>query len=68
MLREYGNAEHPNLIKDGVGKQKVLQVLESAVRGVQRLNAIKKRFDPKVLESPGLEHLAESLPVQAKVE
>jgi len=50
VLREYGKAEHPNLIKDAQGKWKVLQVLESAVRGVQRLNAVKKRVDPKVLE------------------
>ena len=51
VLREYGKAEHPNLIKDAQGKQKVLQVLESAVRGVARLNAVKKRVDPKALES-----------------
>jgi hypothetical protein len=51
VLLEYGKAENPNLIKDPVGKQKVLQVLESAVRGVHRLNAVKKRVDPKVLES-----------------
>lgn len=50
VLREYGKAEHPSLIKDAEGKQKVLQVLESAVRGVHRLNAVKKRVDPKVLE------------------
>ena len=39
------------MIKDAQGRQKVLQVLESAVRGVQRLNAVKKRVDPKVLET-----------------
>jgi hypothetical protein len=51
VLREYDKAEHPNQVKDAQGKQKVLQVLESAVRGVQRLNAVKKRVDPKVVES-----------------
>ena len=51
VLREYGKVKHPSLIKDSEGKQKVLQILESAVRGVHRLNAVKKRVDPKVLES-----------------
>jgi hypothetical protein len=51
VLREYGKAEHPNQIKDAQGKQKVLQVLESAARGVQRLTALKKRIDPKAMES-----------------
>jgi hypothetical protein len=51
VLWKYGKAEHSNQIEDAQGKQKVLQVLESAVRGVHRLNAVKKRVDPKVLES-----------------
>ena len=50
VLRDYGKAEQPKQIKDEQGKQKVVQVLESAVRGVHRLNAVKKRVDPKVLE------------------
>ena len=32
-------------------QQKVLQVLESAARGFDRLNAVRKRVDAKVLES-----------------
>ena len=51
VLCEYGKAEHPNLIKDELGKKKVLQILESAVRGVQRLNAVKERVDPKAVET-----------------
>ena len=50
VLREFGKSDHPNLIKDAQGKQKVLQVLESAGRGFDRLNAVKKRVDAKVLE------------------
>lgn len=51
VLREYGKAEHPDLIKDAQGKQKVLQVLESPCEESKRLNAGKKRVDPNVLES-----------------
>ena len=51
VLREFGKSNHPNLIKDAVAKQKVLQVLESAARGFDRLNAVRKRVDAKVLES-----------------
>ena len=34
VLREFGKSDHPNLTKDAQGKQRVLQVLESAARGV----------------------------------
>ena len=49
--REFGESDHPKLIKDALAKQKVLQVLESAARGFDRLNAVRKRVDAKVLES-----------------
>jgi DNA polymerase III delta prime subunit len=51
VLREYGKAEQPKLIKDASTKRKVLEILESAVRGVGRLSAVRKRVDPKTLES-----------------
>lgn len=51
VLREFGKSDHPNLIKDALAKQKVLQVLESAVRGFDRLSAVKKRIDPKLVEN-----------------
>jgi len=51
VLREYGRAEQPKLIKDASTKRKVLEILESAMRGVGRLNAVRKRVDPKTLQS-----------------
>jgi hypothetical protein len=36
VLRQFGKSDHPNLVKDALAKQKVLQVLESAARGVDR--------------------------------
>jgi hypothetical protein len=51
VLREFGESDNPNLVKDALAKQKVVQVLESAARGFDRLNAVRKRVDAKVLES-----------------
>ena len=51
VLREYGKADDPKLIKDPLTKQRVLQVLESAVRGLDRLGSVRKRLDPKTLEN-----------------
>jgi hypothetical protein len=51
VLRDYGKVDHPNMINDRLTKQKVAQVLESAMRGVDRLNTVRKRFDSKTLES-----------------
>jgi len=51
VLREYGRVEHPKLIKDASTKRRVLEILESAVRGFDRLSAVQKRLDPKTLES-----------------
>ena len=51
VLRDFGEADHPNPIKDVLAKQKILQFLESAARGFDRLNAVRKRVDAKVLES-----------------
>jgi hypothetical protein len=51
VLREFGKSDRPNLVKDALAKQKVLQVLESAARGFDRLNAVRKRVDAQMLES-----------------
>ena len=51
ILRRFGQADQPKLIKDASTKRAVLEVLASAARGCNRLNAVRKRVDPKTLES-----------------
>jgi hypothetical protein len=51
VLREYGNAAHPRLIMDAPTKRRVLEILQSAERGMNRLSAVRKRIDPKMLEN-----------------
>ena len=51
ILRQYGQAEEPKLITDSSTKRAVLEVLASAARGFDRLSAVRKRIDPKTLES-----------------
>ncbi len=51
VLREYGKAAHPRLIMDAPTKRRVLEILESAERGINRLSAVRKRIDPKMLET-----------------
>ena len=51
ILRQYGQAEELKLIKDASTKRAVLEVLASAVRGFDRLSTVRKRIDPKMLES-----------------
>ncbi len=51
VLREHGRANQPKLIRDASAKRKVLQVLESATRGFDRLNAITKRVDAATLQA-----------------
>jgi hypothetical protein len=51
ILREYGRVNQPRLIRDLDTKRKVFQVLESATRGIERLNAITKRLDPASVAS-----------------
>ncbi len=58
ILREYGRVNQPKLIRDAAVKRKVLQILESATRGFDRLDDVTKRLDPKhgygaVGEAPG---------------
>lgn len=49
ILREYGRVNQPKLIRDATIKRKVLQMLESVARGIDRLEAVTKRLDPKTV-------------------
>ena len=49
VLREYGRVNQPKLIRDANIKRKVLQMLESVARGINRLEAVTKRLDPKTV-------------------
>ena len=51
ILREHGRANQPKLIREIIAKRKVLQVLESATRGLDRLNAITKQLGPSTVET-----------------
>ena len=51
ILREYGRVNQPKLIRDAAVKRKVLQILESATRGFDRLDDVTKRLDPSTLTS-----------------
>jgi hypothetical protein len=51
VLREYGRVNQPKLIRDAIIKRKVLQMLESVARGIDRLEAVTKRLDPKTVEA-----------------
>ena len=51
MLREYGRVNQPRLIRDPAVKRTVLQMLESAKRGIERLDAVTKRLDTKTVEA-----------------
>jgi hypothetical protein len=51
ILREYGRVNKPKLISDAAVKRKVLQMLESVARGIDRLEAVTKRMDPKTVQA-----------------
>jgi len=51
ILREYGRVNQPKLIRDASIKRKVLQMLESVARGINRLEAVTKRLDPETVEA-----------------
>ena len=51
ILREYGRVNQPKLIRDPAVKRTVLQMLESAIRGIERLDAVTKRLDAKTVEA-----------------
>ena len=49
VLRQYGRANQPRLIRDIAVKERVLNILESATRGFGRLQAVTKRLPPETL-------------------
>ena len=51
ILREYGRVNQPKLICDVAIKQKVLEMLESVARGIERLEAVLKRMDPNTVQA-----------------
>ena len=51
ILREYGRANQPKLIRDAAVRRKILQMLESAARGIDRLEVVTKRIDPNTMEN-----------------
>jgi hypothetical protein len=51
ILREYGRVNQPKLIRNPSVKKTVLQMLESAARGIERLDAVTKRLDAKTVEA-----------------
>ena len=51
ILWECGRVNQPKRIRDAVIKQKVLQMLESAARGIDRLDAVLKRTDPNTVQA-----------------
>ena len=66
ILREYGRVNQPKLIRDSAVKRKVLQMLESATRGLSRLDAVTKPLDPNTvkallakLQAPPLDEIAD---------
>ena len=67
ILRGYGRrVNQPKLIRDVAIKQKVLEMLESVARGIDRLEAVLKRMDPNIvravlakLQAPPLDKIAD---------
>jgi hypothetical protein len=51
ILRDYGRVNQPKLIRDVAVKQKVLLMLESVTRGIDRLEAVLKRIDPNTVQA-----------------
>ena len=51
ILREYGRVNQPKLIRDVTIKQRVLEMLESVARGIDRLEGVLKRMDPNTVQA-----------------
>ena len=51
ILRECGRVNQPRLIRDPAIKRSVLQLLESAARGITRLEAVTKRLEAKTISA-----------------
>jgi len=74
ILREYGRVNQPKLIRDPATKRKVLQMLECATRGLDRLDAVTQRLDPNTvkglldkLQVPPLNEIADIKTLQSVV-
>jgi len=50
ILREYGRVNQPKLIRGAAVKRKVLPMMESVARGIDRLEAVTKRINPRRME------------------
>jgi hypothetical protein len=66
VLREYGHANQPHLVRDAQQKKKILDVLESATRGLRRMEAVLDRVPEKQvsallseLQAPPLNEIAD---------
>ena len=66
VLREYGHANQPHLVRDVQQKKKILDVLESATRGLRRMEAVLDRVPEQQvsallakLEAPPLNEIAD---------
>ena len=74
ILRDYGRVNQPKLIRDAAVKRKVLQMLESAARGLDRLHAVTKPLDTSMvkalfakLQAPPLHEIADLKTLQQVV-
>ena len=66
VLREYGHANQPHLVRDIQQKKKILDVLESATRGLRRMEAVLDRVPEQQvnallakLQAPPLSEIAD---------
>jgi hypothetical protein len=66
VLREYGHANQPQLVREVQQKKKILDVLESATRGLRRMEAVLDRVPEQQvsallakLEAPPLNEIAD---------
>jgi hypothetical protein len=66
VLREYGHANQPHLVRDIQEKKKILDVLESATRGLRRMEAVLDRVPEQQvsallakLQAPPLNEIAD---------
>ena len=66
VMREYGHANQPHLVRDIQQKKKILDVLESATRGLRRMEAVLDRVPEKQvsallskLQAPPLNEIAD---------
>jgi hypothetical protein len=66
VLREYGHANKPHLVRDIQLKKKILDVLESATRGLRRMEVVLDRIPEQEvgallakLQAPPLNEIAD---------